>query len=138
MTMRLNPYLNFRDEARAAMEHYRSVFGGELTWTTFGEANFGEDGATDKIMHAMLQTEGLVLMAADTPSGVDYEEGTAIAVSLSGDDEAALTRYWDGLTDGGTVVEPLAQAPWGDSFGMCVDRFGVTWLVDITTETDGG
>ncbi len=54
-------------------------------------------------------------------------------MSLSGDAEAdaELRGYRERLAEGGTVLEPLVQAPWGDAFGMCTDRFGVTWLVNI-------
>ncbi|TDK26809.1 VOC family protein [Arthrobacter crusticola] len=133
MTTRLNPYLGFRDTARDAMEFYHSVFGGELTLSTFGDFQASEDPAEqDKIMHGMLETEGgLVLMGADTPNSMDYTVGTNYSVSLSGTDEAELRGYWDKLSDGGTVTLPLERAPWGDSFGMCSDRFGVSWLVNI-------
>ena len=54
-------------------------------------------------------------------------------MSLSGpnEDDATLRGYWEKLADGGTIVQPLEVAPWGDAFGMLVDRFGVTWLVNI-------
>ncbi len=133
MTTRLNPYLGFRDTAREAMEFYHSVFGGELTLSTFGDFQASEDPAEqDKIMHGMLESEsGLVLMGADTPNSMDYTVGTNYSVSLSGTDEAELRGYWDKLSDGGTVTLPLERAPWGDSFGMCSDRFGVSWMVNI-------
>jgi PhnB protein len=130
----LNPYLGFRDNARDAMTFYQSVFGGELTLSTFGEFQASEDPAeADKIMHGMLTTsQGLVLMAADTPNSMDYTPGNTISVSLSGDDEAELRGYWDKLAgDGGSVTVPLEQAPWGDIFGMCTDRFGTAWLVNV-------
>jgi PhnB protein len=130
----LNPYLGFRDNARDAMTFYQSVFGGELTLSTFGEFQASEDPAeADKIMHGMLTTgQGLVLMAADTPNSMDYTPGNTISVSLSGDDEAELRGYWDKLSgDGGSVTVPLEQAPWGDIFGMCTDRFGTAWLVNV-------
>ena len=133
MTTRLNPYLGFRDNAREAMEFYRTVFGGELVASTFGEFQATQDPAEqDKIMHSQLTTDaGLTLMASDTPNTMDYTPGSNYSVSLSGEDEAELRGYWDKLSDGGTVRMPLDKAPWGDSFGMCVDRFGVSWLVNI-------
>jgi PhnB protein len=137
MTTRLNPYLNFRDRTREAMEFYHSVFGGELTMSTFAEMQASEDPAEqDKIMHSQLVTEhGLTLMAADTPNYMDYSPGTNdFAVSLSGEDEGELRGYWDKLSDGGNVAMPLDKAPWGDIFGMCTDRFGIPWLVNITGE----
>ena len=134
MNTLLNPYLGFRDNARQAMDFYQSVFGGELVRSTFEEYQASEDPAEkDKIMHSTLTTEnGLVLMAADTPNTMDYTSGTNISVSLSGDDDAELRGYWEKLSEGGTVGMPLEQAPWCDSFGMCTDKFGVTWLVNIS------
>jgi PhnB protein len=134
MNTLLNPYLGFRDNARQAMDFYHSVFGGELVRSTFEEYQASEDPAEkDKIMHSTLTTEnGLVLMAADTPNTMEYTSGTNISVSLSGDDDAELRGYWEKLSEGGTVGMPLEQAPWGDSFGMCTDKFGVTWLVNIS------
>ncbi|BCW06311.1 VOC family protein [Arthrobacter sp. NtRootA1] len=135
MTTRLNPYISFRDNARDAINFYESVFGGELTLSTFGEFQASQDPAeADKVMHAMLVTpNGLTLMAADTPNGMDYNPGNNISVSLSGqsEDEGELRGYWDKLADGGTVTMPLESAPWGDTFGMCVDKFGIAWLVNI-------
>jgi PhnB protein len=136
MPTTLNPYLGFRDNARDAMTFYQTVFGGELALSTFGEFQASEDPAeTDKIMHAMLTTpQGMVLMGADTPNSMDYTPGNTFSVSLSGDDEAELRAYWDKLSgDGGTVTVPMEQAPWGDIFGMCTDRYGVAWLVNVNS-----
>lgn len=133
MTVRLNPYLSFRDTAREAMERYREILGGELTLSTFAEFGVSEDPAEGhKIMHAMLEAPGgLVLMGADTPNQMDLPSDSAHSVSLSGDDETTLRGYWEGLAEGGTIVEPLTVAPWGDAFGMLVDRFGIHWMVNI-------
>ena len=130
----LNPYLSFRDNAREAMEFYKSVFGGELTISTFGEYQASQDPAEqDKVMHGMLTTDGgMVLMGSDTPNSMDLSPGSSISISLSGEDEAELRRYWDGLVEGGMVAMPLEKAPWGDTFGMCVDKFGISWLVNVT------
>jgi PhnB protein len=135
MSIRLNPYLAFRDNAKEAMEYYQSVFGGELTRSTFGEYHASEDPSEqEKTMHAALTTpNGLSLMAADTPNTMDFTPGNNFSVSLSGDSEDGdeLRGYWDKLVDGGSVTMPLEVAPWGDSFGMCVDKFGVAWMVNI-------
>ncbi|ATQ28317.1 3-demethylubiquinone-9 3-methyltransferase [Rhodococcus ruber Chol-4] len=137
MTTRLNPYISFRDNARQAMEFYRSVFGGELDLSTFAEMHASDDPSEqDKIMHSMLASpNGLVLMAADTPNQMSHNPGDNISISLSGDDEAELRGYWDKLSDGGTVAMPLERAPWGDQFGMCTDRFGIQWMVNIAGES---
>jgi PhnB protein len=132
---RLNPYLHFTDNAREAMAFYRGVFGGELTVMTFAEGGAPHDPAdADKVMHAQLETAGgETLMAADSPS--DRPAGTGfsgVSMSLSGDDHDELSGWWDGLAEGATILQPLTQASWGDSFGMLVDRFGVTWFVNIS------
>jgi len=136
MTTKLNPYLNFREGTREVMEFYSSVFGGELTVSTFAEAGGMGLGEAEqgKVMHAQLVTEGgLTLMAADVPThmqtGGDIANGS---ISLSGEDEAELRGYYDKLSDGGTVTVPMEKAPWGDIFGMCTDKFGIAWLVNIT------
>ena len=136
MATHLNPYLSFRDNAREAMEFYRSVLGGELTLSTFGDFQASDDPAeVDKIMHGQLESPGgLVLMAADTPAGTDLAPSSNISVSISGQDLAELQGYWDGLAEGGTVLQPFAQAPWGATFGMLTDRFGVTWLINAGPE----
>jgi PhnB protein len=133
MSVTLNPYLSFRDNAREAMEFYQTVFGGDLTVSTFRDFHMTEDESElDKLMHAQLNApEGIVLMGADTPNSMEYTPGGSITVSLSGDDEAALRGYWDRLSQGATVVQPLEKAPWGDSFGMLTDRFGTGWMVNI-------
>lgn len=134
MGVQLNPYLSFRDNAREALGFYQSVFGGELTTSTFGEFHASDDPAEqDKIMHGQLTAgNGMVLMAADTPNRMEYRPGNNFSVSLSGDDESLLRGYWDKLSQGGTVAMPLEKAPWGDTFGMCTDRFGIQWLVNIS------
>jgi len=130
----LNPYLSFRDNARDAMEFYQSVFGGELTVSTFADFPGQNDDASEDhlVMHSQLTTpDGLVLMGSDTPSRMGFEEPAGFSVSVSGDDEAELERYWNGLVAGGTVVVPFEVPPWGGRFGMLTDRFGVDWMVAL-------
>lgn len=133
MGTKLNPYLNFKDNTRAAMEFYQSAFGGKLTMSTFKEFQASEDSEdADKIMHSELETEnGIVFMAADTPSHLEYRPGTNFSMSISGEDQTELTDYFEKLSVGGTVTQPLTQAPWGDTFGMLIDKFAITWLVNI-------
>lgn len=131
MTARLNPYLGFRNQARDALNFYQGVFGGELQLMTFGENGMPGEEA-DKIMHGQLDTaNGFTLMASDTPQTMELASASNITVSLSGDEEALLTGYWNGLAAGGQVIEPLVKAPWGDTFGMLTDKFGTRWMVNI-------
>ena len=133
MKSQLNPYLNFRDNARQAMEFYKSVFGGKLTVNTFEEFHASEDPSeANKIMHSMLEAEnGITFMAADTPNSMEFNPGDNISMSLSGGDEAELSGYFEKLAAGGAVAMPLEKAPWGDTFGMCTDKFGINWMVNI-------
>jgi PhnB protein len=132
MSIRLNPYLSFAGNAREAMEFYRTVFGGDLTLSTFGEYGPSDAPGADKIMHGQLESGDMALMGADTPPGEEERRsGNDVALSLSGDDADVLRGYWTKLSDGGTVSVPLEQQMWGDEFGMCTDRYGVSWMVNI-------
>ena len=130
MASRLNPYISFSDNARQALEFYKDVFGGKLELSTF--ADLGQTDAGDLIMHGALETDqGFSLMGADTPPGMERREGSAISISLSGDD-AELRDYFTKLSSGGTVTMPLEKQVWGDEFGMCVDQFGIAWMVNVS------
>jgi PhnB protein len=136
MASRLNPYISFDGTAREALEFYKSVFGGELSVMTFGDMGSPDAEGADKVMHGMLETDsGYTLMASDSPPGMEYKAGNDMAVSLSGDDADALRGYWDKLSGGGSVAVPLEKQMWGDTFGMCEDRFGVTWMVNISEQS---
>jgi PhnB protein len=132
MTSRLNPYLSFNGDAREAMEFYRSVFGGTLTINTFGDYGNPDPAMADKVMHAQLESDaGYTLMASDLMPDMPFNRGDSITVSLSGEDGDRLRGYWEKLSDGGTVSMPLEKQMWGDEFGMCSDRYGVPWMVNI-------
>lgn len=134
METQLNAYLNFRDNARQAMEFYRSVFGGKLEIATYKDYQASSDPSEDdKVMHSVLRTEGgMTIMAADVPNRMEYQPGSNFSLSLSGDDEQQLRDYYLKLKDGGTETMPLAKAAWGDTFGMLQDRYGISWLVNIS------
>jgi PhnB protein len=133
MAVQLNPYLSFKNNARQAMEFYQTVFGGELNVQTFKELHASQDASEDDlVMHAQLAGDnGLMFMASDTPNRMEYRPGNNFNMSLSGDDEATLRGYFDKLASGGSITMPLEKAIWGDTFGMCTDKFGVNWLVNI-------
>ena len=124
MTSRLNPYITFDGDAREALEYYKSMF---------GELGGQDTPNPDRIMHGMLETDGgFTLMCADTPPGMEHEPGNNFAVSLSGDDGDELRGYWEQLSGDGIVTVALEKQVWGDEFGMCVDRFGISWMVNIS------
>ncbi len=130
----LNPYLSFDGQARAAMQRYREVLGGELTITTFAEFGQNDPAIAELIMHCQLDTaDGFVLMGADTPPGMEYKPGNTMTVMLNGDDEQTLRRYWDGLAQGATINVALEPQMWGDVYGQLTDAFGTVWQVNIST-----
>jgi len=133
MQSKLNPYLGFKDNARQAMEFYHSVFGGHLDLRTFKDFSASQGAGEDNlVMHAELKADnGINFFGSDTPERMEYQPGKNISMSLSGDDEAELTGYFNKLAEGGTVAMPLNKAIWGDTFGMLTDRFGINWLVNI-------
>ena len=132
MTSTLNPYLGFRDNAREAMEFYRDTFGGELDISTFGDMGDPDAPEANLVMHSRLGTpSGFTLMGSDTPPGMDYQPASGVSISLSGDDDGDLRDWFEKLSDGGQVTMPLEKQMWGDVFGMCVDRFGISWMVNI-------
>lgn len=134
MGITLNPYLNFRGNAREAMEFYKDVFGGRLNIATFADYHASQDPSEDAlVMHADLEgSGGIRFMAADAPNRIELTPGTNFSMSLSGESEAELRGCFEKLSEGGSVSMPLEKAAWGDTFGMCTDRFGIQWLVNIT------
>jgi PhnB protein len=138
MTSTLNPYLNFKDTAREALEFYREALGGEVNVSTFGEYGDKDAPEADLVMHGQLDTPaGFTLMCSDAPPGMDASVSGGFAVSLSGDDEAELRGYWDKLSPGGEVTVPLEKQMWGDTFGMMTDKFGISWMVNIAGQAQG-
>lgn len=136
MAIGLTPYLQFPGTAREALDFYHAVLGGELSAMTFAEGMGAEDETQDLIMHSSLYVDrGLHLMASDHAPGQQPGGSPTLALSSSDgdpDEDARLERWWTGLSEGAQIQEPLATAPWGDRFGMLTDRFGVTWMVNIS------
>lgn len=132
MSTRLNPYLAFNGNACQAMEFYAGVFGGHLAFNTFKELGGENSPDAERIMHGLLETAaGYTIMAGDISSGTPYEAMAGCSVSLSGDDGDLLRGYWEKLSASGTITMPLQKQIWGDEFGMCIDKFGVAWMVNI-------
>ena len=128
----LNPYLHFKNQTRDAMEFYKSVFGGELELMSFKDAGMPMDPAEENnVMHSTLTSGDLVFMASDTPNEWPFNPGTNVGMSLSGDNDSELRGYWQKLSEGANVAQPLEKAPWGDTFGLLYDKFGIEWMVNI-------
>ena len=137
MTVTTTTHLNFRGQAREALELYASVFGGDVVAVTYGDAHVTLDGALpDQLMWGGFESaNGLHLMAFDVPPERPFERGTdSVFVSVRGDDPDEITRCFEVLAEGGTVRTALGPAPWGTPlYGMLDDRFGVTWVMDVAT-----
>ena len=114
------------------MEFYKSIWRRAESFH-FKEFNASSDPSEDNnIMHAVLDSgSGIVFMASDTPKRMEYRQGASITMSLTGEDDAELTGYFSKLSAGGTVSQPLEKAPWGARLGMCTDKFGIAWFVNI-------
>lgn len=115
------------------MELYQSVFGGKLDMTSYKDGGMSRNQSDEQqIMHAILVTEsGFTLMGADVPDGMEFVVGTNVSISLSGDNKEELSGYYEKLSKGGVIQEPLKTAPWGDTFGMFTDAYGIRWMVNI-------
>ena len=135
MSVTTTTHLNFRGQAREALELYASIFGGEVVAFTYGDAHVDSDGPLpDQLMWGALEApNGLRLMAFDVPPARPFSRGKdAVFVSVRGDDPDEVTRCFDVLAEEGTVRTPLGPAPWGSPlYGMLDDRFGVTWVLDV-------
>jgi PhnB protein len=133
MTVSLSPYLNFNGNAGEAMRFYQSVLGGDLYVQTFGDAGMAQsDKDKNLTLHAALTADGISLFASDGRPDQPVVFGDHVNLSLQGNDEATLNRYFEGLSAGGKVDMPLAKQFWGDTFGMLTDKFGMHWMVNIT------
>ncbi len=134
MPIAVTPHLNFRGDARAALEHYRAAFGGELTAITYAQMGGPHDPAqADLVIWGQVETPGgFRVMAYDVPGRTAHDPGVIpVFVSVRGTDPDELTGHWHHLIEGGTVVVPLGPAGWAALYGMAQDRFGVTWVLDL-------
>ena len=140
MSVTTTTHLNFRGQARAALDFYRSVFGGEVVVVTHAQA-YGTTAPdeVDLVSWGQVASDaGFRVMAYDVPPAQPYEPGIApVFVSVRGADADELRGYWDRLADGASVVAPLAPSAWAPLYGMLTDRFGVTWVLDVEVPWNG-
>ena len=149
MSIQTTTHLNFRGDARPALEFYQSVFGGHTVINTY--ADFGMPAAlpgADKVVFGLVAAEnGFRVMGYDIPGQTEgsiagggstrRENNTtvtdqALFVSIGSDSLDELQGHWDALSVDAVIVEPLAASAWSAGFGMLTDRFGVTWSVSVT------
>ncbi|MFJ8739502.1 VOC family protein [Embleya sp. NPDC127516] len=140
MSVKSVTHLNFRGEARAALEFYRSVFGGDIAVVAYGDAgNVSDPVAAGQVMWGQVVADnGFHVMAYDVPAGMPWDRGVnSFFVSLRGEDTKEITTYWEKLSVGASIVQPLAPAQWAPLYGMLTDRFGVVWVLDVTSPYSG-
>ncbi len=130
----LNAYLIFSGECEEAMTFYQSVLGGELKMSRYSEMPGMPVAEADKnkIIHALLENDTLTFMASDDNEKSPVQKGNNFHMSISGTDNETLTGYFNKLSEGGHVDMPLEKAPWGDTFGMLTDKYGIHWMINIT------
>jgi PhnB protein len=140
MSVTVVTHLNLRGDARAALEFYRSVFGGELTIVTYRDAHSVQDPAeADQVMWGQVAAaNGFRVMAYDVPSARPWSRGDdPFFVSLRGEKADEISGYWEKLAAGAKVLQPLSPSAWAPLYGMLKDRFGVTWVVDVAAPHAG-
>ncbi|GGY96183.1 VOC family protein [Streptomyces poonensis] len=156
MAFATTAHLNFRGNAREALEFYRSVFGGRLTAVTYGDFGMPKElPDADKIVFGRIDNadNGFRVMAYDIPGQAGAEAGPAgttrrengmtlthepFFMSLRGETVEEVGELWKKLSEGATVVEDFGPAQWAPAFGMLTDRFGVTWVLDVAAAHDAG
>jgi PhnB protein len=129
--MAFHPYLFFGGNCREAFTRYQEIFGGELTLLTMSDAPSDDPVPADQadlIIHAALVVDGATLMASDDPTG-GFAGMQGASVSCTVADVPEAERVFGALADGGQVTAPLGETFFSPRFGMCVDRFGIPWMV---------
>jgi PhnB protein len=130
-------HLNFRGDARAALEFYQVVFGGDLTLITYRDAQIptGPAEAGQITWGEVRGANGFHVMAYDVTGGTPWDRGeNSVFVSVRGSSPDEITSYWKALSEGATVVQDLAPSGWAPLYGMLKDRFGVVWVLDVAVE----
>ena len=137
MTVQTTTHLNFRGQAREALDFYRAVFGGERTVVTYGELGATQDAAqADQVIWGqVVSDDGFRIMAYDVQPEKPWNPGeNAFYVSVRGTSAGDVTAHWEKLSEGASVLQPLGASAWSPLYGMLKDRFGVTWVMDVSVE----
>ncbi|MFC9241795.1 VOC family protein [Streptomyces decoyicus] len=140
MSVTTTTHLNFRGAAREALDFYQSVFGGRVVAVTYKDVgNVQNENEADWVMWGEVAgDDGFHVMAYDVPSQLPWNQGeNPFFVSVRGDDADEISALWQKLSVGSTVLRPLEAAQWAPLYGMLSDRFGVTWVLDVTAPYNG-
>ncbi|UCM86656.1 VOC family protein [Streptomyces marincola] len=140
MSVTTTTHLNFRGNAREALDYYHSVFGGRAVTVTYKDAGaVQEESEADWVMWGEVVGEnGFHVMAYDVPSQLPWSRGeNPFFVSVRGESAEEISALWGRLAEGSAVVRPLEPAQWAPLYGMLTDRFGVTWVLDVAAPYQG-
>ena len=143
--MTVNPYLNFNGTCEEAFNQYKSIFGGEFSYVGRysdmpADPNHPiSEEDKNKIMHMSLPlANGGVLMGSD--AGGEWASnivvGTNVTLSLNATSKEEADRVFNALADGGVVTMPMNATFWGDYFGMCIDKFGINWMMSFNENSN--
>lgn len=131
--MQLNPYLLFNGTCEEAFKFYEQTLGGKIESMMKHAGTPAEKDVPpewrDKVLHASMKVGDAVIMASDAPPG-HYSQPQGFSVSISLEDTAKGERIFNALAENGTTQMPFGKTFWADGFGMCVDRFGIPWIVN--------
>ena len=135
--MEVEPYLFFEGRCREALEFYKKTLGAELLMSMkFSESPDPQACAEvpgDSIMHCTIRIGNSTIMASDgRSSGKAAFSGFALSVTPATDEQAR--RMFADLSAGGQVQMPLAKTFFASTFGMCADKFGVSWMVYVPNQ----
>lgn len=136
--LQLNPYLRFNDsKCREAMNFYKEIFGGELTFQTLSETPMSKEMPADaqsKIMHATLKNGDFELFASDMMRD-KATIGDNISLAVNCGSEEQIRNLFEKLKIGGEIFMPLEKAFWGGLFGMLTDKFGIEWMLNYQLDS---
>jgi PhnB protein len=131
----IQPYLIFNGRCEEAIEFYRQAVGAEVTMLLrFKEApdqSMCPPGSENKVMHASLNVGDSVILASDGGQCTGQAAFSGFSLSLTVKDVADANRFFAALADGGKVQMPQAKTFFSPSFGMVIDRFGMSWMVYV-------
>ncbi len=133
----VNPYLSFNGTCEAAFNLYKSIFGGDFEFVGRYKDIPGEEipeSEKEKIMHISLPlTEHVCLMGADSSEafGQITKFGDCVTITLCTSTDEETHRVFNGLAEGGNIVMPLAETFWAQLYGICTDKFGITWAINF-------
>jgi PhnB protein len=130
--MQVNPYLHYNGNCEAAFKFYEKAVGAKIEVLMTHETAPPEMPVPPewkkKILHARISFDGHILMGSDAPPG-QFQKPQGFSVTLHVDDVPGAEKKFNALAEGGAVNMAFAPTFFAKGFGMCVDQFGIPWMV---------